>query len=62
MIRKIRCKVCHYRFVPKAENKKVIVEPASINNAFSGRKYYEAFECPACGCQNIVNTIEGEIE
>ena len=24
MVRKIRCKVCHYRFVPKAENKKVI--------------------------------------
>ena len=61
MIRKLRCKVCHYRFVPKAENKKVIGEPISLNNAFSGRKYYEAFDCPMCGCQNIVNTIEGEM-
>lgn len=26
MIRKIKCKVCNYRFVPKAENKKVIGE------------------------------------
>nr|DAT31576.1 MAG TPA: Transcription elongation factor Elf1 like [Caudoviricetes sp.] len=41
--------------------KKVIGEPISLNNAFSGRKYYEAFDCPMCGCQNIVNTIEGEM-
>lgn len=61
MIRKIRCKVCHYRFMPKTENKKVIVEPATINNIFSGRKYYEAFDCPMCGCQNIVNIKEGEM-
>lgn len=27
MVRKIRCKVCHYRFVLKAENKKVTKEP-----------------------------------
>ena len=50
MIRKIRCKVCHYRFVPKAENKKVIKDLI---------RRYEAFNCPMCGCQNIVNTIEG---
>lgn len=61
MIRKIKCKVCNYRFVPKAENKKVIVESLSIHNALSGRKYYEAFDCPMCDCQNIVNIREGGV-
>ena len=46
MIRKIKCKVCNYRFVPKAENKKVIGEP---------------FDCPMCDCQNIVNIREGGV-
>lgn len=50
MVRKIRCKVCHYRFVPKEENKKVIKDLI---------RSYEAFDCPQCGCKNIVNTIEG---
>lgn len=61
MIRKIKCKVCNYRFVPKAENKKVIGESLSIHNALSGRKYYEAFDCPMCDCQNIVNIREGGV-
>lgn len=50
MIRKIRCKVCHYRFVPKAENKRVIKYAMG---------YHEAFDCPICGCLNIVNTVKG---
>lgn len=52
------CKVCKTNFELLKENKYIAVE----NNGFQGYKYYECFDCPKCGCQNIVNIREKEVD
>ena len=53
------CKVCNRYFKAKKENKyEVTKEPAGLNNLVEGTKTYECFDCPKCGCQNVVNVRE----
>lgn len=59
-LKKIECKICGNRFVPRNENKYVVkgrLATGGINNAFSGQytepKQYDAFDCDVCGCQII---------
>lgn len=55
----MKCKVCGKRFRLKKENKYTVkVEPHGLLTLTEKTKYYEAFDCPRCGCQNIVNIIE----
>ena len=37
----------------------VVAENKGVVNIMNGVKYYECFDCPECGCQNIVNIREG---
>jgi predicted RNA-binding Zn-ribbon protein involved in translation (DUF1610 family) len=53
------CKVCGKEFELIKDNKYVVQENNGINVAVSGRKKFECFDCPHCGCQNIVNIREG---
>jgi predicted RNA-binding Zn-ribbon protein involved in translation (DUF1610 family) len=53
------CKVCGNQFDLIKENKYVVQENNGLNGAVNGRKKYECFDCPTCGCQNIVNIREG---
>lgn len=54
------CKVCKKFFIPRKENKYVVIQtPAGISVLTERARIYEAFDCPRCGCQNIVNTREG---
>lgn len=46
----MKCKVCGYNFELKKENKYIVSE-----RVFPFFDYHEAFDCPKCGCQNIVN-------
>lgn len=55
----IKCKVCKKRFSPKKENKYIVQEIPTVTNVFTGTKAFEAFDCPKCGCQNIVGIREG---
>lgn len=32
-----------------------------MNVLVEGQKAYECFDCPECGCQNIVNIREGGV-
>lgn len=51
-----RCKVCGEEFLLKSESRYIAEKPKSeIAMAFSATKIYECFDCPYCGCQNIVN-------
>ena len=53
---KRKCKVCKKRFNLKKENKyQIYVAPVGLNCIVEGGKTFEAFDCPMCGCQNIVN-------
>lgn len=53
------CKVCGKQFDLKKENKYIVRENKGINGIASGTKKFECFDCPNCGCQNILNIREG---
>lgn len=55
------CKVCKKYFRLKAENKYIAIKtPSTIVGVLQEEtKVYECFDCPKCGCQNIVNVREG---
>lgn len=54
------CKVCKRYFRLKKENRYEITMVKSIADAFTkaGTQVVECFDCPKCGCQNIVNIRE----
>lgn len=53
------CKVCKNKFKLIKKNKYIALENNGINGTITGKKKYECFDCPHCGCQNIVNVREG---
>ena len=58
-----RCKVCHRFFKLKAENKYLVTsEPAIFKSLVEKATVYEAFDCPWCGCQNVVNVREAKMD
>ena len=58
----IKCKVCNKRFKAIAQRRyEVIKEPAPLEALTKTATIFEAFDCPRCGCQNIVNVRETEI-
>ena len=64
----MKCKVCEKEFELLKKNKYIVnVELTALQRAFGmvSDKVYEAFDCPYCGCQNLVNErkeniIEGD--
>jgi transcription elongation factor Elf1 len=58
----LKCKICGKRMNLKAENRQEIKKNKSLGecltNSGSSMQIYEAFDCPHCGCQNIVNIRE----
>lgn len=57
------CKVCKRRFVANKNDKYLVQKARSISDAImmAPPVTYEAFDCPKCGCQNIVNVREPEV-
>lgn len=56
-----KCNVCGRRFRLLAKNRyEVVRRPVGLNCLTEGTVYYNAFDCPHCGCQNIVGVIEKE--
>ena len=56
------CKVCKRRFVANKNDKYLVQKDRSIIDAITTAPVtYEAFDCPKCGCQNIVNVREPEV-
>ena len=56
------CKVCKRRFVANKNDKYLARGARSITDAIMTTPVtYEAFDCPKCGCQNIVNVRELEV-
>lgn len=64
----MKCKVCGKRLRLDKECRYEVVKIPTALEIFSGKSttVFEAFDCPKCGCQNIVNVkeaptiIEGE--
>ena len=58
-----KCCTCGKRFNLLAKNRyEVVVKPAGLECLTKGTTYYSAFDCPRCGCQNIVGIVEKEQE
>lgn len=58
----MKCKICGKRFKLIKENKYLATEKkGALEELTKASKIFEAFDCPHCGCQNIVNTREGAV-
>ena len=53
-LKKVICKVCGRRIALVSQMRYTAVESKGITGAFTGTKRFDAFDCPGCGCQNIV--------
>ena len=55
----MKCKVCGKRFKAIKENRyEVVKHPEGLQVLTQSSTTYEAFDCPKCGCQNIVGVRE----
>lgn len=51
-MKKIKCKVCGARFMPEARQRYTVsASPSGIAVLTTRKTYYDAFDCPQCGCQ-----------
>lgn len=59
----MKCKICGKRFKLIKENRYLATENTGVLAAMTKPpKIFEAFDCPRCGCQNIVNIREETVE
>lgn len=60
---KMKCNVCGKRFKLLAKNRYEIVKrpEGALGGLTASVKYFNAFDCPYCGCQNIVSVVEKEV-
>ena len=49
----MNCKVCGAEFKPKKENKYIVKVMKSTSIVTANVEYYDAFDCPKCGCQQL---------
>ncbi len=55
----MKCKICGKRFKLMKENRYLATEKiGALEGLTKASKIFEAFDCPHCGCQNIVNIRE----
>ena len=55
----MKCKICGKRFKLMKENRYLATEKIGAREGLTkAAKIFEAFDCPHCGCQNIVNIRE----
>lgn len=52
--RKIECKVCGAEFQADSRAHYLAKEEKGLGGALCGNKTHDAFDCPICGCQNLV--------
>ena len=54
-----KCNICGRRFRLLAKNRyEVKVIPTSFSSLTEKTTYHNAFDCPYCGCQNLIGTFE----
>ena len=55
----MKCKVCGKKFKLTADKRyEVVKRPVGFSCLTTAPVTYEAFDCPHCGCQNVVNVRE----
>ena len=59
MIKKKKCKACGFKFRLEKENRYLAKESTSpIGILAANPTIFEMFDCPNCGCQNILGIYE----
>lgn len=64
-MKKLKCKICECEFIP--EKKEHYISRDEVKVGFSSlaggmeEKIYDTFDCPKCGCQNIVGDRKREL-
>lgn len=57
-MKKLKCKICECEFAPEKKDHYVSREEVKVglSNLAGGmeEKLYDTFDCPQCGCQNVV--------
>lgn len=57
-MKKIKCKVCECEFVPEKKEYYISRDEVKVglSNLAGGmeEKIYDTFDCPQCGCQNVM--------
>lgn len=55
----VKCKTCGRRFRLLAKNRYEVVRiPTPLKGPLEETVYFNAFDCPHCGCQNIMGVVE----
>jgi len=49
----IKCKVCGTKFKPQKSNKYTVKIVKRTSFVTADVEYYDAFDCPKCGCQQL---------
>ena len=54
-----KCNTCGKRFRLLAKNRyEIMKRPIGFNCLVQDTVYFNAFDCPHCGCQNIIGVVE----
>lgn len=57
-MKKLKCKICECEFIPEKKEHYISRNEVKIGlpNLAGGmeEKLYDTFDCPQCGCQNVV--------
>lgn len=57
-MKKLKCKICDCEFIPEKKEHYVSRDEVKVglSNLAGGMeaKIYDTFDCPQCGCQNVV--------
>lgn len=62
MIKKKKCKACGFKFRLEKENRYLVRRGTSVVGALTEKPtIFEMFDCPKCGCQNVVGIYEQQI-
>lgn len=63
MVKKKKCRACGFKFRLEKENRYLSKKSTSAIGSLAEKPIiFETFDCPNCGCQNIVGIYEMPIE
>ena len=58
----MKCGVCGFYFPLRKKNKYIATDKCGMAAALNGGAVkYECFDCPVCGCQNIIQPIKDRV-
>lgn len=60
-LKDITCRVCNAKFPPQKENRYIAEQTTLSFMSGASTMPHEAFDCPVCGCQNLVGVYSPRV-